>query len=233
MKFFILVVFLPTVAFASELEDYLELANTKIPYYEDQYFGLPKAEIFRIGESTRWLVHEARYGGDGEHTENIMMIFEISRRDEVNKIFQYSLSRIEYVVDNGRLEAIHGTVIKTLCYVCDGWEVSDPEEIFRIPIIIDVPSLVIYSKFSKKEAEELITNFCKQIEITIPQQVGYGHERYPGFVKEIEIHIQGILTPYNKRMQSDHTKATPLCGGWSGALCALTIYIDQSIVLRY
>jgi hypothetical protein len=55
--------------------------------------------------------------------------------------------------------------------VCDGWEVSEPEDIFFIPIIIDVESLTVKSTLSEKEKKNLLARLEQQLNKDIAEQV--------------------------------------------------------------
>lgn len=114
---------------ADNIEELLKKANRAIPYYGEEYYGSPKAQIVKISKDTNWLIHQARYGGDGEHSENILMIFELyehpserimKRSNNVNKIFQYSISNVKFTFSGEYLSKISGEIIETLCDVCDG-----------------------------------------------------------------------------------------------------------------
>lgn len=187
---------------ADDLAKALDKANLSIPYYGDMFFGEPKDQIFNVSEDTRWLIHQARYGGDGEHTENILMIFELydhpservrKRSNNVNKIFQYSISNVTFSYSGKYLSKISGDVIYTLCDVCDGWEASSPEDIFRVPISIHIPSLKIETTLPKAEAEKLLIKLNKQAASNIEEQLGYGNKTYPDYAREVVHRISSLF----------------------------------------
>jgi len=214
MKYFIIALLLSAnfAYAANDIEKVLEKANLAIPYFGDMFYGEPQAQIFKISKDTSWLIHQARYGGDGEHTENILMIFELydhpserimKRSNNVNKIFQYSISNVKFSLTGEYLSKIKGEVIETLCDVCDGWEVSSPDDIFRIPIEIHLPSLTIRSTLSSSETRELLNKLNKQASANIKEQLGYGKKAYPEYAKEIVDRINALLISYNKANSAD------------------------------
>lgn len=187
---------------ADKLDSALEKANLAIPYYGTDFFGNPKAQIFKIRSNTDWLIHQARYGGDGEHTENILIIFELfnhpsesimKRSPAINKLFQYSISNVNFIFDDGYLERIDGEVVETLCHVCDGWESSSPGDIFKIPVTISVPTLVIRPTLSKSESKKVLDKLEKQSAANIKKQLGYGREPYPDYAEGVVKKIKDLL----------------------------------------
>jgi hypothetical protein len=197
---------------ADNMENVLEQANRAIPYYGETFFGKPKAQIVKISKNANWLIHQARYGGDGEHSENILMIFDLyehpserimKRSNNVNKIFQYPISNVKFTFSGEYLSKISGEIIETLCDVCDGWEVSSPGDIFQIPIEIYIPSLIIKPTLSRAEAKELLSKLDKQATANIKEKLGYGNKTYPDYVKEVVDRISGLFISYNKANSAD------------------------------
>jgi len=191
---------------ADKLKEVLEKANLAVPYYGTEFYGEPKAQIFKISPNTKWFIHQARYGGDGEHSENILMVFELykhpserimKRSPSINKIFQYSLSNVSFDFDGEYLTKINGEIIETLCHVCDGWEVSRPEDIFKIPITIFVPSLIIQPTLSKPESKELLERLERQSAANIKEQLGYGRKNYPIYANGVVKRVNDLFISYN------------------------------------
>lgn len=214
MKYLLIAFLLSTnYAYAADkIEKVLEKANRAIPYYGETFYGEPKAQILKISKNTSWLIHQARYGGDGEHSENILMIFELyehpskrimKRSDNVNKIFQYSISNVKFTFSGEYLSKISGEIIETLCDICDGWEVSSSGDIFHIPIEINIPSLIIQPTLSRSEAKKLLIKLDKQATANIKEQLGYGHKAYPEYVKEIVNRITALFISYSKANAAD------------------------------
>jgi len=204
----ILLLLTTSYVYADEkLNNALENANLAIPYFGSNMYGERKAKIYKISPKTNWLIHQARYGGDGQHTSNILMIFELfnhrskrimERSPSINKLFQYSLSNVKFDFNGEYLVKIHGEIIETLCEVCDGWEVSSPGDIFKIPVSITVPSLIIRPTLSKQESEKLLNNLKKSSDAKIKEQLGYGRKKYPSYANRVVKRINELLTLYNK-----------------------------------
>ena len=214
MKILLLTLFLlsNSVYAAGQVERALKNADLSIPYYGDTFYGQPKAQIVNISRHSSWLITQARYGGDGHHSENILMIFELhdhpserimERSNNVNKIFQYSLSNVILKFSGDYLATISGEVIETLCDVCDGWEASSPGDIFHIPIDIHVPSLVIQPTLSCPQAKALLVQLRNQGESNIKEQLGYGNESYPEYANRVVDRITDLLIAYKNAKSRD------------------------------
>jgi len=52
-------------------------------------------------------------------------------------------------------ELIKGKYVATLCAVCNGWEVSDPGDIFLIPIIIDIGTINCQVNVERKRKKRI------------------------------------------------------------------------------
>ena len=214
MKHLLLALFLlsNSVFAADQIDRLIEKANLAIPYYGDMFYGKPKAQIYKISQSSKWLITQARYGGDGEHTENILMIFELyehpservmRRSNNVNKIFQYSISNVEFSLSDGFLSKVSGEVIETLCDVCDGWEASSPGDVFRIPVEIHIPSLAIQPTLTCSQSKTLMNKLNNQVKANIKEQLGYGNKTYPEYANEVKNRINSLLITYNKANSAD------------------------------
>ena len=161
----------------------LSMADVNHPYFKKDFYGKPTANLYKANYNRYWLIHQARYGGDGDHTENIIMIFDVTDTS-VNKIFQYSISNVSFELEDGLLTKIKGDYILSLCSVCDGWEVSEPSDIFKVPLEISIPTLIIKPTFTKTEASDFLNRFNKKTEPVV-------HD------VERKI-IYGLLQTYNK-----------------------------------
>jgi hypothetical protein len=92
-----------------------------------------------------------------------------------------------------QLKYIKGKYVATLCDVCDGWEVSEPADIFFIPIVIDVESLTVKSTLSEKEKRSLLTRLDQQGNKNIAEQLSYGNSKYPAYVSTVKKQIKDLL----------------------------------------
>ena len=182
----------PAYATEASIQTYLGRADISIPYYGKKLYGKREVKLFRVGRQESWLIHQSRYGGDGESTPNILMIFDVSEQG-VNKLFQYNMSNVRFHKTGEFLSGIEGEHITTLCDVCDGWEVAPPRDIFKIPILINVPSLRIEVLLNGAEKDSLISRLKEQVENNIKEQSGYGNKQYPAYAREIQSSILNLI----------------------------------------
>jgi len=200
--------FRPAVADELQLNSYVEKANIAIPYYGAKLYGKRDVKLFSIGSNENWLVHQSRYGGDGEHTPNILMIFEAGEHG-VNKLFQYNISDVTFNLKDGLLSHIDGQHIETLCDVCDGWEVSENQDIFKIPIRIQVPSLRIEVLLDEAAKQELISRLSRQVRHNVKEQFSYGNKYYAEFAQTTERAILNLVNTHNPSFKRDALKRAP------------------------
>ena len=126
----------PITAFSEDIDPRALLSKVDVshPYYGNKVYGGDKVNVFRSNDGSIILIYQARYGGDGESTENLLKLFK-SQDNKGKKLLDQNIDSVEFVQENGNLKHIKGKYVATLCDVCDGWEVSTPEDIFFIPIV--------------------------------------------------------------------------------------------------
>ena len=184
----------PIAAFSKDIDSRTLLSKVDVshPYYGNKVYGGDKVNVFRSKDNNVLLVYQARYGGDGEHTENFLKLFKF-QDGKASKLLDQNIDSVEFVQENNLLKFIKGKYVATLCDVCDGWEVSDPADIFFIPIIIDIESLTVKSTLSEKEKKDLITRLEQQSDKNIAEQLSYGNKKYPAFVSTVKKQIKDLL----------------------------------------
>ncbi len=172
----------PMIALSKDIvpEELLEKVDVSHPYYGNRVFGGHKANIFYMRDKSILLVYQARYGGDGEHTENLLKLFKF-QDDKGKKLLDQNIDSVEFIHENGILKQIKGRYVATLCHVCDGWEVSEPADIFFVPIVIDVETLSVKPTLSEKEKKELIERLERQADKDIAEQYSYSLSKNPAF----------------------------------------------------
>ena len=172
-----------------ELLSHVDVTHT---HYGNDTYGPPKIDIFKGPNGTRLLSYQARYGGDGEHTENILKLFSF-KGNKANKILDQNIDSVQFELKNGILKLIKGRYVETLCDVCDGWDASEPDDIFFIPINIDIKTLRVDAELTKQEKNELLSRFAQRSKKTTTEQLKYGNKSYPEYVESVKKRIMSVL----------------------------------------
>jgi hypothetical protein len=190
----LIAVLTPIAAFSKDIDSRTLLSKVDVshPYYGNKVYGGDKVNVFLSKDNNVLLVYQARYGGDGEHTENLLKLFKF-QDGKASKLLDQNIDSVEFVQEKNLLKFIKGKYVATLCDVCDGWEVSDPADIFLIPIIIDIESLAVKSMLSEKEKKDLITRLQQQADKNIAEKLLYGNKKYPAFVSAVKKQIKDLL----------------------------------------
>jgi len=68
--------------------------------------------------------------------------------------------------------------------------VSEPEDIFFIPIVIDVESLTVRSTLSEKEKKELIARLEQQSDKDIAEQLSYSYSKNPAIAEPFSVNTK-------------------------------------------
>lgn len=178
----LILILAPITAFSkdNDPEELLKKVDVSHPYYGNRVYGGHKANIFHSSDKSLLLVYQARYGGDGEHTENLLKLFKF-KDDKGKKLLDQNIDSVEFIQENSILKQIKGRYIATLCHVCDGWEVSESADIFFVPIVIDVETLSVKSTLSEKEKKELTERLERQADKDIAEQYSYSLSKNPAF----------------------------------------------------
>ena len=178
--------------FDTDYQNLLKNDNTSHPYYGNKVCGSPKVNQFHLSDKSKILVYQAKYGGDGEHSENILKLFKF-QDGAGKKLIDQNIDFVEFIKEKGTLKQIKGKQVESLCDVCDEWDVASPEDIFFIPIVIDVESLTVKPELTEKQKQELLTRLEEQSNKALAEQLSYGNETYPAFVASVKKRIKEIL----------------------------------------
>jgi hypothetical protein len=174
------------------INDILPKIDVSHPYYGNNTYGPPKIDLFKTIEGSEILIYQARYGGDGEHTENIIKIFSL-KGPSPQKVLERNLSDVEFVLKSGVLQSIIGNYIETLCDVCDGWEVSSPKDIFKIPLKIEASNFKVTVLMDDLEKKNLLAALKAQVEANINEQLAYGNRSYSEYANAVMERISELL----------------------------------------
>lgn len=181
--FFLYTIVLSEEVKNKEINNLLKNIDISDSYYKNQIYGSPKIDIFKSANNLSLLAYQARYGGDGDHSGNILHLFEF-KNGKSRKIFRKKINSVRFITSNGVLQSISGKRIETLCFVCDGWEESEVKDIFIIPININIKTLQTTTELTQEQKKQLREKFIKQSKKNIREQLSYGQEDYP---KKVEI----------------------------------------------
>lgn len=201
MKYLIILIFISisfhSSAYADDatdarIKELLTHVDISHPYYGNDTYGSPKAELFEGPDHTQVLSYQARYGGDGEHTENILKLFTF-KGNKPKMILEQNIDSVQFEVEKGILKSIKGKYVETLCDICDGWDVSEPGDIFFIPIKIDINTLTVKADLTQQEKNELLSRFMEQTKKTSAEQLSYGNKSYPEYVETVKKRIMNVL----------------------------------------
>ncbi len=192
----LILILAPFAVFAKDNDsrELLSKVDVSHPFYKNRIFGADRVNVFHSRDKSILLIYQARYGGDGDHSENLLKIFKF-QGNKGKKLLDQNIDSVEFVHENDTLKYINGKYIATLCDVCDGWEVSSPpsDDIFFIPIVIDVESLTVKPTRSEKEKKALIARLNQQSDKNIAAQVSYGNNKYPIFISKVKKQVKELL----------------------------------------
>jgi hypothetical protein len=183
----------------NDISKLLQSLDLRHPIYGNKIYGEPKINKFVTADGSQLLSYQARYGGDGDHSENILKLFLVTGSTS-KKILDQNIDKVKFIVVNNQLKSIKGEYIETLCNVCDGWEVSEQNDVFVIPILIDVETLKIMVELSQAQKNELLKRLDTQINKNISEKSSYKFgqtssidEKYVKYAESVKRRIVNLL----------------------------------------
>src|SRR5438094_909721 len=101
---FILIV-APIAAFSKDNDsgELLSKVDVSHPYYGNKVYGGDKVNVFHSRDNSILLVYQARYGGDGDHTENLLKLFKF-QDNKGKKLLDQNIDSVEFVQQKGTLK---------------------------------------------------------------------------------------------------------------------------------
>jgi len=190
----------------TDIDKLLQQVDVSHPNYGNDTFGSPKVNLFQGPDGSKLLSYQTRYGGDGDHTENILKLFRLQDANST-KLIEQNIDSVKFVEEKGILKAIHGQYVLSLCDVCDGWDVAPYEDIFFVPIKIDLESFTIETELKRQQKEELLSKFEEQSQRNIDEQSSYGNNDYPEFVERVKKQLLQMLNITNQRRPIKNPRA--------------------------
>jgi hypothetical protein len=162
------------------------------PHYGNKIYGSSRTDMFRSKDSSLLLVFQASYGGDGDHTGNQLKLFRF-HGDSGKKVLDINIDSVKFEKDFNHLKYIRGRTVESLCDVCDGWEAAPPEDVFLIPIIIDVEALTIKADLAEKEKNDFLSRFEQQVKKDVAEQTSYGNKGYLKNAEKVSDRMKSLL----------------------------------------
>jgi hypothetical protein len=163
-------------------------------YYGARTYMRERLDFIKRNDGDHLVFYQARYGGDGEHTENRLKIFLWNN----NVLSELADENIHGVKINQEKDIIRitGNHVITFCAVCDGWEVSYPPDIFQIPVAITVLKDKIRRSctLSDKEKDDLLKRFNERKKVRLAEEAKYGSSKnYEKFLNKITEDFHSVI----------------------------------------
>ena len=110
--------------------------------------------------SSKWLIVDGRYGGDGDDPGRVVIVFALAEpgvKGVADKILQIPLEDTEIQILAGTVR-ITGHHVISFCEGCDSWKAAEAEDVFFIPLEIDLPGPVVKSRLTRSEASKMLAS---------------------------------------------------------------------------
>ena len=150
--------------------------------------------LLKINNGTYYILLQLRRGGDGDHSENMVSIYTVG--DKYLKMIGNQNIHEPKISTNGPMIELSGKYVITLCGVCDGWEVSAPEDLFLIPIKVLVKGEKLITKVTmgKKEKQEMKKRLEKRKKEMLQELTTYEHDpREEKYIEETSEEFYSII----------------------------------------
>lgn len=142
-------------------------------YYGASTFMRERLDFIKRNDGDYLVFYQTRYGGDGDHTENRLKMF-LFRNSTLTELADENIHGVKIKQQDNNI-LITGKYVITFCAVCDGWEESEPPDIFQIPVMITVLNDRIQRScaLSDSEKEAVIKRFNQRKKIVQAEQAKY------------------------------------------------------------
>lgn len=172
-------------------EKLLAAVDISHPVYGTKTFGATKSRGFLQPDGSLLLVFQAKYGGDGDHSENRLKLFRF-RDGRHELLLDQNIDFVAFVEKGRSLTLIRGMAVESLCDTCDGWDAAEPEDVFLIPIVIDAVAMTVRSELTGPERTELLARFDRQAHRRVAELARH-REKYPSYVAAVRARIVEVL----------------------------------------
>ena len=169
-----------------------ERARWRNSSFSTNVHGSADARVFAALDGSVLLVHQARYGSDGDHSENRLKIFRF-RDGRAEELLDQNIDFVEFVEEGGALRVIRGKYVESLCHACDGWDAAEPDDVFLVPIASDVATRSVTPELADSEKARLLSRLEQRVARNTAEQRGYGSVRYSAFAASVAGRIRELL----------------------------------------
>lgn len=149
-----------TESFTNKILSEIDISDN---YYGASLFDTKDDAVEIVADNTgqHYVLTQLRRGGDGDHTENRMSIYKI-KGSALKKLSEHNIHEAVIEIKKDSIEVLGKHVI-TFCTVCDGWEVSEKDNLFFIPLKISIKKEKVMSTctMKKDEKQKMIKQFEK------------------------------------------------------------------------
>jgi hypothetical protein len=135
---------------------------------------------------------EAARGGDGDHSGPIVEAFKLTKKG-LKKLGEHELFDATYNRKDEQITSVTGTVLYSLCDICDGPDASDPADNFYIPAKITTGQTGISVKptITKQERKALLDKFDSQAKIDSKEKE---HDKdFENYIKVVRKELASFL----------------------------------------
>ncbi len=193
--YFVLACLLLVSGHSSAVDRLVEIRN-KIDisdsHYGNSILGYEVTDLFKLKDNSELFIHQARFGGDGEHTGNVVKLFKITKKS-ISKIYEHELSTVKFVFDKGFLTKVNGYHRESLCHGCDGLDAAHPDDIFSVPLELDITNLEMRVLLNNKEKYEFMEKLKERIKSSNKDQLSYGFTDYPEYSNAVYERLSNLF----------------------------------------
>ncbi len=161
--------------------------------FNHEYYGsmtrFSKLELVNTKNGKVIVALQIRYGFSSDSINNELYLFNYGD-SKFKVLLKKNIDSVEFLKNGQYSSSIRGLHIETLCKVCDGWEVSAQEDIFKIPISINLNLMTSGVYLSKIEKQALIQRLDKRIKKRSDEK---SSAKYDKFLKQVRKRIIKLL----------------------------------------
>lgn len=177
-----------------DVQALLSKVDVSDPGHGTRTYGEPKIDVFKGDDGTVLLIYQALFGGDGDHTENRVKVFRFTR-GEPKKVLDQNLDSVSFVEADGVLTKIRGNVVELLCDVCDGPDAAAPQDIFLIPVTVDLRALKVVPSLDGAAREALLARVRERAKANVAElSACCSRPGYSSFAATVVKRVEALLS---------------------------------------
>ena len=168
----------------------LDIRNKKIlsefnlwhNFYGNSFWKI-QLDAYKTCYRDKYIFIQIRHGGDASHTENRLRMFSWDAKS-IKEELNINIDKPVFNHKDNKLKSITGSYVLSFCAYCDGWEISDPADLFLLPIEIDFGSKIpkVSCTLKQKEKESIMKRFNMRKE----KPIGYEDKYLEKYIKSLE-----------------------------------------------